>query len=296
MKNLYLDTSRLRNLANDYKSEIWAPVDAFLRADRGILIISLAHFYDFTTRVAGIEDATATYLDSLNNLKWVPFPYDVFREELRVATEFALEGVTNSMTLFFDSFNDLLRYSEYKQLEKNRIIPNVLISSASLYDIHQPRTTSELIEYCAKYKVFDAFKKQLKTDATKITQWNKNTAIWQNPKMVLRSYVEAYLPKRTKHGKYVPKNAGFVDKLLDIAEKFMPSLVFTTALQRVKYGYENMLVEANDLVDEFHASFTPYCDVVLLDRGTCSRIKQTTFSYQNKVAEDPRDLFRILQI
>ncbi|MCK4251152.1 hypothetical protein KAX97_06875 [candidate division WOR-3 bacterium] len=290
MKYLYLDTSRLRDLANNCNNKPWDAINQLLRSKKYILVLSLMHLFEFSSRKLSNQDPTANYLDSLDIVKWLPEPYYIFKEECRNAVNYLMCGSKGDLNFFFDSFADLLIVFQDERIGNE--IPNVLTIHGFKYELSTPRTIPQIIDFLIKIKFYDKFKLQLEKDADFVTQMNKDAALWKNPDNVLKLHIKDYMPERNEAGDVVSKDDSFLDKLLSIADSFMPSLKFANFLERIKFG--GMKVEANDFIDEYHASYTPYCDTVMLDKGTCGRVQQTKSIYVKRIVSEPQDLLKII--
>lgn len=295
MKYLYLDSSRLRELANNSVNITWAPVDSVIRFNEHMLVLSLVHLFDLSYGRLSNNNRIAAYLDSLKNIKWVPFPYDIFKKETHDAAYYLLEGKKESTSIFFDTFRNLVTYRKYYQLKKNIKITNVLMTLESMYDSLRRNAIRDIINRCIRNHIFDNFRRQLKSNTNKIFQINKNTEILTNTDNVLRRHIETYLPEKLKSGTLIPKNVTFLGRLIDLVDEFMPSLKFTTDLLLMNFRLKDTVVEENDFIDDFHASFAPYCDAILLAEGLCDRAKQINSGCASKIVSKPRELLDIIE-
>lgn len=290
MKYLYLDTSRLRELANNYNNKPWDTINQLLKSNKYVLMLSLTHLFEFSSRKLNAKDPTANYLDSLGNIQWLSDPYRVFKEECRNAVNYLVSGKKYSLNIFFDSFADLLIDFQNEQISKK--IPNVLIIHGFKYDLTTPRKIPLIIDFLINIKLFDNFKQQMQKETNFVSQIGKTSALWKNPNYVLRLRIKDHIPERDANNDLVPKDNAFLDKLVSIADNFIPSLKFTNSLERLQFG--GMKMKVSDFMDGFHASYTPYCDAVMLDKGTCERARQTKSIYAKRIVSSPQDLLKII--
>lgn len=248
------------------------------------------HLFEFSARKPDASDPIAEYLDSLDNIVWMPEPYFVFREEVKSAVDALMYDKAGEVNIVFQSFMDMLVAFKHEQLDRN--IPNVVTMYDFKYDLSQPKTMAEIIESLIKLRFFENFRKELDKAAGVFTKRNKNAAIWQDTNAVLQLSIKDYMPSITSTGDRVPQDDDFLGQLLSIAATSMPSLKFTTEMQRTKFG--GMNVTANDLMDEYHASYTPYCKAAMLDKGTCARAQMTKSAFASRIVARPQELLAIL--
>lgn len=278
MKNLYLDTSAIINLARNTKE--WQNVDDILHDGRHALSLSTTHLLEFS-KGRKTNDYTAIYLDTLPHVNWVIPPWLIWKEEVGNALNYILSGKTISFNYIYDTlFSMLIRTNnKYKKLE---------------HYIGQPIRTSDSIDF---FKQDDLFKENEQVciySAERVKDIRENAIIWKNLEMVLARKIRDYWPNTTQSGLKIPFVKSYLEKILKCADICLPSLVFTTQLERIKYSKKEH-IEPNDFIDEFHSSYAPYFDALIMhDRSACKRIEMTGSVYAKKVAYNPNDLIKML--
>jgi|GEM_PF-4568610 len=277
---VYLDTSKLRNLASKSKLDNdWKLLDKFIREKPCSIIISELHAIEFASGDLQ-NDKTLQYLSELPVLKWVIDPIRLHKREVEIALNFLLSGnKSKKIELFYDSLLDSL----------GKIVPTDI-----KYSLSQPKNIIEEINIYKKQRLDLEIKNALAQSAQKICEKRNDTRIWHNPNKVLQCAIFDYLPDNTASGFTVPKSEDMAHQLMKLPSDWIPSLRFINKLQRIKFGFKNMNITVNDLIDEYHACYTPYCDVVMHDKGLCSRARHTKFEFANRITATPKEIFSIL--
>jgi len=292
MKLVYLDTSKLRNLADGLGDSEWASIDTLIKNHSIKLIISFFHLYDFTQKQNIVKDAIVEYLDTLDEFLWATSPYDIFVREVECALAFLEDERKLSVVPFFDNRNAMLKHVWLEKLEKEKKVPDVTTVFADFYDIRGPHSMSAFIDLCIKHNAFLPMKNEFSESVEIIERMNRNAAIWLNPDAVLKSHLLAYAPENKRN---LLDDESFVEQLFGLYDDFMPSLQFSTLLERIKYGNVGMTIEANDLIDEYHASYAPYCDIVMHDGPLCARATQTHSPHATKCVSQPSDFLTLVE-
>lgn len=279
MKFIYLDTSRIINLARRKNDKYWIDIDNLLHDGNHVLVLSSLHVYEFS-RGSMEKDTTACYLDTLPLIRWAIPPWYIWQAEVKGTLDYILTKNRNSINITHNSFFAMCANvnAKYKNLR---------------YSLKQPKTITELL-YSFKedgmYKELDV----VPNFGVKVVKDTKeNARIWRNWKAVLRQRIHDYWPKTTEHGLQTVFDNSYAERMLAISDEFLPSLTFTTKLERIKFS-NNESVEPNDFLDELHASYAPYCDVIMHDMKTCRRALQTGSAYAYKFVAKQEDLLRTL--
>ncbi|MEO0123053.1 MAG: hypothetical protein ABIL69_03520 [candidate division WOR-3 bacterium] len=144
----------------------------------------------------------------------------------------------------------------------------------------QPKTLSELINLLIERNFCVEIYKRFQADADRINSINKNAAIWRNPKDVLRFDITHYLGQIRGVNTSRSDNQ-FVDRLVGLSAEFMPSLLLYNLIERITFG--GIQVKVNDILDDYHVCYLPYCDLMLLDKNTYNRVKQTKLAQCSKI-------------
>jgi hypothetical protein len=235
------------------------------------------------------------YLNSLGIIKWVSFPYNVFEQETQDAAYYLLEGRLGKTTIMFDTFKDLIKYYHVHSLKNTGLVKHILMFFEGVSDVFRSHTMVECIEYCTKYNTFERFKDQVKTDTLYVNHMQRKTDGLMNIRNALKRRIETYLPKTIHTNKSMLRDTSLLDRLIDLSDEFMPSLKFTTLLQEGNYRPGHRRVGTNDVVNELHASFVPYCDIMLHHGELCARAKQTDSMYAKKMVSNSKDLLNIIE-
>lgn len=275
MKHIYLDTSRIRDLANNRDTKYWKDIDDLLRAGDCSLVLSDWHLLEFS-RGCITKDATAEYLDTLP-LKWAIQSYNMWRRKVTAALDFVLTNKNLcAIQIFHDSFIDTLHPEQKRKLQ---------------YDL-QPFSIVRLLDVCKKSKMSLTFDQRMQKDIKMIKKLKENAAVWRDWRAVLYSHIRAYWPTQTKAGLRIIPIRSQITTMVKMAEKVLPSLTFAVKLQKVKFSSSEG-VERNDLYDEYHACYAPYCDVIMHDEDTCRRVEKTGSTYASKFASTPAEFLKI---
>jgi hypothetical protein len=291
MKLVYLDTSQLRNLADGLDDSEWAIIDTSLKNRSIKLIISFFHLYDFTQKQNIVKDTIVEYLDSLDDLLWAVSPYDIFVSEVSSAIGFLENRTVRRVDPFFNDRNAMLKSIWLERLEKEKKVPDAATVFADFYDIRGPHTMSAFINLCIERDVFRDLRNEFINSTDMIAKMNKNSAIWGNPEAVLEGHLLAYSPP--EYREILQNDRRLFERLFGLYDDFMPSLKFSTLLERVKFGNIGMKIEANDLVDEYHASYAPYCDIMMHDGPLCARALQTHSFHAQKCVSQPSEFLAL---
>lgn len=278
MKHIYLDTSRIRDLANNRDVKYWKDIDDVLRAGDCSLVLSDWHLLEFS-RGSITKDATVGYLDTLPSpsRKWAIQSYNMWKREVAAALDFVLTNKNLcAIQIFQDSFIDTLHPKQKRKLQYNL----------------QPFSIVRLLEVCKKFKMSLTLDQRMQKDINMIKKLKENAAVWRNWRAVLYSHIRAYWPTQTKAGLIIKPIKSQITTMVEMAEKILPSLTFAVRLQRVKFSSSEG-VERNDLYDEYHACYAPYCDVIMHDEDTCRRVKKTGSTYASKFASTPAEFLKI---
>lgn len=277
MKHVYLDTSRIRYLAHNRNAAFWNDIDCLLRSGNYSLVLSYWHLFEFS-RGSLTGDVTAEYLDTLPSIKWAIQNYDMWREEVAAALELILTNKEdNDIQVFKDSFIDILKADEKRRLQ---------------YDLQQ-FTIVRLLEVCKRTRMSAPFDQKLQQDINMIMRLKEDAAVWRDWRTVLRSHIRAYWPEQTRAGLNIEPDDDLIAAVAEAAEDSVPSLTFATQLQRIKFDSSES-VEPNDLYDEYHAAYAPYCNAIMHDEDTCRRVEETGSPYASRFASIAREFLRSL--
>ncbi|MCK4250417.1 hypothetical protein KAX97_03165 [candidate division WOR-3 bacterium] len=280
MKIVYLDTSAIVDLAKFTKKRYWKKLDDLLRDGNHTLVMSTTHLYEFA-KGRKENDYTAMYLDTLlPYIQWIIPPWYIWEEEVKGALYYHNTGGRHEFRrlydLFFTMYTTVNR--KYRRLK---------------YDLRQPTSVAETIEFFKKDKVYLETQEVAEYSAKMVKRIREKAVIWQSWRSTLRFHIRDCWPQETVTGLKIPFEHAFLDGLLGVADLCMPSLVFATKLHRVKYNSSER-VEPNDFIDEFHASFVPYCDSIMHDKTTCRRARQTGSEFGARFTSEPEELLEIL--
>ena len=279
MKYLYLDKSALIDLAKFRTEKYWFDIDNLLRDGNHTLFLSTTHMYEFS-KGRKENDYTATYLDELPCIKWIIPPWYMWTEEVKGGLNYCLKGMRSSFRFHYDLFFEMyiIVNRKYKNLK---------------YYIGQPITPGKVIDFFKKEKIYKETEEVAKHCTKMVRKIREESLIWKSWKIALRMQIRDFWPIETEAKLKIKQDDSFLDRMIKVSDFCMPSLVFLTKLRREKYSTKEH-VEPNDFIDEFHASYAPYCDVLMHDKRACRRIRQTDSEYVKKFAAEPEELLRIL--
>lgn len=279
MKYLYLDTCALINLAKFKTEKYWFDIDHLLRDGNHTLFLSTTHMYEFS-KGRKENDYTAFYLGGLPCVKWIIPPWFIWREEVKGGFNYCLTGRKSEFRLSYDLFFEM--YStinkKYKGLK---------------YYVGQPITPSQVIEFFKHGKIYEETEEVARYCTTIVRKIREESLIWKSWKIALRIQIRGFWPVETEAKLKIKQDDNYLDSMIKVSNLCMPSLTFITELQRIKFGKKER-VEANDFIDEFHASYVPYCDALMHDKRACGRVRQMDSEYVVRFAAEPRELLQIL--
>jgi len=203
MKNLYLDTSAIINLARHTNE--WKSVDDILRNGYHALSLSITHLLEFS-KGRKTNDYTAFYLDTLPNVNWVMPPWLIWKEEVSNALNYVLSRNTIAFNYKYDTlFKMLIRTdNKYKKLE---------------HYIRQPIKISDSIDFFKQDDLFKENEQICKYCTEQVQSIRENATIWKNWEMVLRRKIHDNWPNATQSGLNIPFDNSYLDKILKIAGK-----------------------------------------------------------------------------
>jgi len=280
MRYIYLDTSAIVNLGKFKTENPWNKIDNLLRNGKYTLLLSTTHMYEFS-KGRKEKDYTAIYLDTLPYIKWVIPPWYIWKEEVKNALNYCINSTKYQFPVFYDLF-----FTMYTTVNKKH--------KKLKYYIGQPTTAGQTIDFFKKGEIYKETEEVAEHCTKMVRKIREKALIWQSWKIALRMQIRDFWPTETAADLRITRNDSFLDEMMKVSDFCMPSLFFITQLRRIKWSNKEP-IEPNDFIDEFHASYAPYCDAIMHDKATCRRATQTNSEFARKFTNKPEELVKIIE-
>ena len=268
----YLDTHHISRLAR-FPSEVdCLAITELLSGGTVHLAMTWIHLQELSAPTFGSRRAVGKLLDSVP-IAWAPAPDQIFDWEVRAAIRYAMTRERIDVSPFSESFV----HAFGAPLEADIPIAEMLEAMAERPDLR--RHFQEAADYGAQ---MDA-------------RFKKTAAVVRNPEEPILAHIRDLNARATPSGV-------LLERMLTPEEVFeavgglaaFPALNVGHSLARTRLQDEGFPSESNDVMDEWHACYAPYTDVIALDRRTAARFQMTHLPEASKVTAKLQDVPRIL--
>jgi hypothetical protein len=270
---LYLDTNHVSHLARHPDAADSRAVLAVLSAGRYKLGLSIFHLQELSAPTFSSRSQVGALLDRLP-IAWAPTPDVLFKLEARWAVERALSDVVVDHHVFTTSFERALGAPPEA---------NILIS--------------EMLEAFAEHAhLRDHLHEAAREGATADAAWKRNAAVVRAPDEPVLSLIHDALTNRPPSGIVLQRPYPAADVLRRIGGvAALPAYQVSLGLARTRLNDESFEMESNDVVDEWHACYAPYCAAMALDTRTTARLRSARLPCVSRVTHRLADIPAILR-
>lgn len=156
---------------------------------------------------------------------------------------------------------------------------------------------SEMLEAFAEHAhLRDHLHEAARDGATADAAWKRNAAVVRAPDEPVLSLIHDALTNRTPSGIVLPRPYPAADVLRRIGGVAgLLAYQVSLGLARTRLNDESFDMASNDVVDEWHASYAPYCAAMALDMRTTARLRSTRFPCVSRVTHRLADIPAILR-
>jgi hypothetical protein len=270
---IYLDTNHLSHVARYPEQADSRTMLTLLERGDYHLGVSLLHIQELSAPTFSSRRAVGSLLDQVP-VAWAPSPDDVFEMEVRWGIERALSGVVTQHQVFSISFVEALGAPQ----DANIPVSEMLEAMADRSDLR------EHLREAAAYGVLAD------------SHFKRTAAVVRTPEEPILSHIRDLNVRQTPAGVTLPHPYP-PEEILRRAGGLsgFPANNVAHSLARVRLKDDRFRTEENDLIDEWHACYSPYCIAVALDRRTAARFRTAHLLEANRVTHRLADLPAILE-
>jgi hypothetical protein len=250
---LYLDTNHLSRLARHPAEPECRTVRDMLAAQPIHLGITFVHLQELSSPDFKSRAAVGELLDSVR-VAWGPSPDDVFEREVRSAIRLAMTGIADASPVFHADF---------------------VRAFGAPRDADIP--ISEMLEAMAGHPTLrthlpEAAEYGMAADQ----QFGRTAAVVRDPREPILAHIRELNTDVTPEGLRLPR-AFSAEEILERAggPAGFPATNVSHSLARLRLNDDSFAPSKNDVLDEWHACYLPYCGAMVLDRRTTARVRMT---------------------
>ena len=269
---IYLDTNHLSHVARYPERPDSRMVFDLLQRGDYHLGVSLLHIQELSAPAFRSRRAVGTLLDQVP-VAWAPSPDDVFAQEVRWGIERALTGLVVKHQVFTPSF-----------IQAFGAPPNANIPISEMLEAMADR--SDLRDHLREAAAYGALAD---------SHFKRTAAVVRAPEEPILSHIRELNVRQTPAGVTLPHPYP-PEEILRRAGGLsgFPANNIAHSLARVRLSDERFRTEENDLIDEWHACYVPYCIAMALDRRTAARFRTAHLPEANRVTHRLDELPAIL--
>ena len=268
MAVLYLDTNHLSRLVRDADHPTVRRVLGALRDGRTHLAVSMLHLHELSHPQFRSRADVGALLDSLP-LTWAIQLPDVWDGETERAFRIALTESAPPLRVFDADPRRSLGMPD------EAVIPPSQMLEAMAEHPHLRAYTTETAEYGARYDGL------LKTRAAAI----------RNPEEPILARLRDMKRNRSPSGLYLPQAYPETEILRRAGGlAALPGYQVFQELGRTRLADERYETDLNDMIDEWHACYSPYADLTALDRRTIGRMRSARLPSLARATSDLTDV------
>ena len=268
---LYLDTGHLSRLAKT--PEQYSPILDILRDGKIYLAFSLLHLHELSAPGPWGREMVGGLLDSVP-LAWSIWIDDVFDREAHSALARALTDSYTPPTVFF-----LDSGSAWGVPENARITPSQMLNNLA----NNAKLRTAVPAVADRGARLDQLLKQ-------------NAAVVKHPNGPLLGRLRDMRISQTPGGLHLPHPypaEEIVRRVGGIAA--FPAYNVFQALALTRLRDNRFSTKPNDLIDEWHACYSPYASLTALDRGTAARCRSAKIPGVERITETPEGLVELVK-
>lgn len=235
--------------------------------------LSLLHLQELSAPTFASRQSVGSFLETIP-VSWAPSPDVLFQREVRWGIERALYGSNSSPEVFDTSFEKAMGAPP----EASIPISEMLQALAERPDLRAH--LREAAHYGA--------------DAD--SRFKRTAALVRAPNEPILSHIRDMRMSSMRSGITIPQTVS--DE--DIFRKAgclagFPANYVAQALAKIRSMNETFRTESNDVIDEWHACYAPYCAVTVLDRATAARFREARLPDASRVTHRLSDVRDILE-
>jgi len=232
----------------------------------------MLHIQELSAPTFRSRDAVGELLDGLQ-IAWAPSPDAVFELEVKWAIERAITGQAKPRQVFSASFEQALGAPP----EAN--IP-----------------VSEMLEAMSEHSKLRSHLQELATyGALADSHFKRSAAVVRAPDEPILAHIRELNVTTTPAGLTLPQTLSPQEILERVGGRAgLPAHNVSHSLARIRLGDEQFVTTENDVIDELHATYAPYCVAMVLDRGTVARFRATRLPEAARVVHKLSDLPALL--
>jgi hypothetical protein len=185
---------------------------------------------------------------------WAPSPDEIFDREVRAAICRAMTGSVESVPIFD---------------------PDFVRTFGAPRDANIP--ISEILEAMADHPTLrDHLREAAEYGAAADHNIGRAAAVVRNPTEPILAHIRDLNTRTTPAGLYLSQTIS-PEEIFERAGGLagFPASNVAHSLARIRLKDESFAASENDVFDEWHASYAPYCAAMALDRRTAARFRMT---------------------
>jgi hypothetical protein len=250
---LYLDTNHISRLGRSPDDVPCQAILELLQSGACRLGLNWLHLQELSAPEFKSRGAVGAVLDQVP-VAWAPSPDEVFDREIRWGIELALYGEPIRREIFSVSFEHAMGAPP----EANIPISQMLEALAE-----RPDLRTHLSE-AARY------------GANADTEFKRAAAVVRNAEEPILAHIRDLGRTTTRSGIRLPRPYPPEDILRKAGGVAgFPAINVAHSLSRTRLKDESYPAAENDIMDEWHACYLPYCAAMALDRRTAARFRMT---------------------
>lgn len=250
---LYLDTNHLSRLARSPHAPHCGAVRELLRQGPFHLALTFLHLQELSAPAFKSRGAVGVLLDDVP-VAWAPSPDQIFDREVRAAIRLATTGSAESTSVFD---------------------PDFVRTFGAPRDADIP--ISQMLEAMAEHPTLrDHLRGAAEYGAAADHDFGRAAAVVRNPKEPILAHIRDLNAMTSPAGLHFPRSIS-PEEIFDRAGGLagFPAINVVHSLARTRLKDESFRASENDVFDEWHASYAPYCAAMALDRRTTARFRMT---------------------
>lgn len=255
MPVVYLDTNHISTIVRSNSAKMPELVDVLWQG-KAALAFSVWHMVELSDPGFRSFDGVCRFLDSLP-IAWAVVPPIVWDMEVEAALAKVRGDAPVPITVFYDNPAQALRYPNL-----GRGLPSTALEALRESPHLREMLLNQAGENAADFDV-------VKTGAVAVKRPHEPVLALIRDYQLARPNNPAVTPEKVLSA--VGGLAGF------------PSYHLSQALNLTRLKDLRYVTERNDILDEWHAAYAPYVDVMVLDRRTVGRVASTKLPVMSKI-------------
>jgi len=249
---IYLDTNHVSALVRAPSSAAGRVIRSRIERGEVAVGLSIMHVVELSAPDFKSRKSVGQFLNSIDT-RWAINPPTLQRREVEAAVSRYL-GVPVTIRAFFQHMHQAWDDFPFEA--------EVSVETALEVISGRPDLRGMLLDHS---------RRSARTDVLK-----RHAYIVRNRKGSMQLLMREYFPARTPSGLPL-RGVVSVDDVLQVLPPWdgLPACSLHEALAYLRFNDEGYRTEPNDLIDEWHAFYGPYVDVLAVDRRTCGRIQAT---------------------